>query len=176
MFEYLDLNQGSCECNDRYAQMHTMPQGKPWILDRRSAFLWSQQLDFESTTGKPDSTALPVGLRLSDQTANCESGGNCLPCNRLSNSARQPNGQIALGGNRLGRCHHLVALGFDDGGVGIGAAGVYANTVAGVEKWGRCVHAQPRAKTHKKSRKNGRLNGHFPLTLRRLRATRAYRA
>ena len=66
--------------------------------------------------------------------------------NGVSNGARDTNGQIALGGDRLGRCHDLVALGFNDGGVGVGAAGVYADKVRrGSEYGGRSVHEETAA-------------------------------
>ena len=86
---------------------------------------------------------------------------------RVSNGAGHANGQVALGGDRLGGRHDLVALGFDDGGVGVGAAGVYANKVTGLRRLRRVVHAQTRARARKKieETKKKPQSGDFPLAL-----------
>ena len=46
-----------------------------------------------------------------------------------------------------------MAKGFDDGGVGLSAAGVNADEVAGAGGRGRVVHAQARAKSQRKDEK-----------------------
>ena len=49
--------------------------------------------------------------------------------NRLGNRVAHAQRQIALGGDGLGRGDDALAAGVDDGGVGVGAAGVDANQV-----------------------------------------------
>ena len=52
--------------------------------------------------------------------------GNCLG-NRLHHA----NGEVTLGRDGFGRCNNTVPLGFNDGGVGVGAAGIHTDQVRG---------------------------------------------